>query len=91
MKASVQLITDGFAIRVHEGGGYGDPYVWSCLVTVDQDGVGVIQLVNRRPSPGVKKAVAECLRDLGITEVRWERRKQGSSRWSPAFHPEDYL
>lgn len=91
MKASAQLITDGFAIRVHPEGGYGDPYIWSCLVTVDTDGVGVIQLVNQRPSPGVKKAVAECLMDLGIPEVRWERRKEGSARWSPPFSPEDYI
>lgn len=77
MKASLQKLPEGYAVRIHVGGGYGDPYVWSCIVELTGKDSCTIQLVDRAPSRQEIRALREALNEVGITKASWERVREG--------------
>lgn len=85
LAASVQELAGALAIRIHPPGGrFGDPYIWSCVVIPDGS-VAVIHLVARAPKPAERRALVKALCERGFASARWERRRNGSSRWTREF------
>ncbi|MCG5533104.1 hypothetical protein LRF89_06570 [Halorhodospira sp. 9621] len=87
MNVSAQPIT-GHLLRAHPPGmGYGDPYTWACMAVPDPQHPGTAVLTGsvELPGEGQREALAEALRALGYTHVRWERRVRGRARWTRRF------
>jgi hypothetical protein len=67
-------------IRYHpDGGGYGSPYTFSCLITRSGE-YGWLSLATGVFSAKIYRGIYSELVKLGITRVRFERRIRGKRR-----------
>lgn len=64
-------------IRLHEGAAcYGDPYIWSCCVHDDGDGVAALKGVcSPLPFWGFR-SISSALADEGFVRYRYEKRRR---------------
>lgn len=78
MRASLEVTTG--TIRVHDGGGYGDPYEWACAVAFLPTGEAWLGGVDRPVTPAIWRAVKALLAERGVEFAVWERRSAGKRR-----------
>jgi hypothetical protein len=89
--ASLQILSA--VIRLHEYGGYGDPWEWIAFVAGDIRRPGLATIVGAQTAPplGALPAIAQPLwTPPGFTHVTWGRKKDGKDRW-PEFEIERWL
>lgn len=78
MGASFQPLAG--VLRVHGAGGvYGDAYTWSCAVAL-RGSEAVLYGALVAPGREERLALRELFRELGVTDVYWERIKEGRTR-----------
>ncbi len=85
MDASIEWMCDcpirTGLLRVHpDGGGYGSPYTFACVVTQIEEGFAEVHLAIRAPTPTEFRAVATALKAAGYSRARWERRNSALAR-----------
>jgi hypothetical protein len=73
MNASLELVEQAFLLRVHpDGGGFGSPFLWCCVVVIRGDTAEIKGAMGAPPAGG-RRAIAEALRERGVSRVIWER------------------
>ena len=66
-------------LRVHPFGGAGTPWTWACACVVSGDEAHLYGVLEA-PTPSQWRALAKCLRDMGIARVSYERRNTDHDR-----------
>lgn len=66
-------------LRVHPFGGAGTPWTWACTCVVAGEEATLYGVVEA-PTPGQWRALAQCLRGMGVTRVTYERRNTDHDR-----------
>lgn len=85
MRVSLEPLAAGaLGVRAHREGGLGDEYTWCCVVEPHGD-FAILKLAERAPTRAEIRALRVALNGIGITRVRWERRRDGKSRWTREF------
>lgn len=71
---SLTPLKDGYELRVHPVGSYGDPWAWGCVL-VPHGVCAELRLVQTAPTKVWREVAAE-LRAQGYTMVRYYRHRQ---------------
>lgn len=78
MKVSLEPIT--WILRIHPEGDYGDPYVGSATVTVDDDRRACLRALTGTFNRETWTAIEAALKTIGVKTVLFTRRHNSRSR-----------
>ncbi len=79
MKCTATYQSLSGVLRVHPFGVTGTPWTWACTCVVVGD-EATLYGVLEAPTPSQWRALAQCLRGMGVTRARYERRNTPHDR-----------